>query len=129
MLIHFKKMQSIKKTVLFFISVIIVQPLFGMIMEQYEYTVKSNTVGIEVSFGGQTLTINKAAIKIKVIAPYSSTLDFVFPENKENTYSVSRENLPGDLDIRIVRVGQGLYTIFLLSRKTFGEEIRHIDVH
>jgi len=127
MLIHFKKMQVIKKSVLFIISIIIAQPVLGMSMEQHEYSIISNVSGVKVSFGGQSLTSQKSK-KTQVAAPYSAVVEFTFPENKENTYSVSRENLPGDLIIKIRRFVQGEYTIFLTSRETGGEQIRHIDV-
>ncbi len=128
MLVHFKHMQGIKKLVLFVIAVIIALPVLGMIMEQHEYTIISNVSGVKVSFGGQSYTSQKSK-KTQVAAPYSSIVEFTFPENKENTYSVSRENLPGDLIIKIRRFVQGEYTIFITSRETLGEEMRHIDVH
>ena len=127
MLVHFKKMQRNKKSVLFIFSVIIALPVFGMIMEQHEYTIISNVSGVKVSFGGQALTSKKSK-KVQVAAPYSMVVEFTFPENKENTYSVSRENLPGDLIIKIRRFVQGEYTIFLTSRETGGEQMRHIDI-
>lgn len=130
MLIHFKKMQGIKKSILFATIIIIVQPALGMIMEQYEYRITStiNARDIEVTFGGQTITIKKPAKPIKVAAPFSPTVDFIFPENKENTYSVPRINLPGDLLIRIMKFAEGEYTITLSSDETGEEEITHIDV-
>lgn len=113
--------------VVLLVSASIAQQALGMSMEQHEYTVASNVAGVKVAFGGQSLTTQKSK-KTQIAAPYSATVDFTFPENKENTYSISREILPGDLNLRIVRVGQGQYTIFLMSRKTGGEQIRHIDV-
>jgi len=128
MLAHFKKMQGIKKSILFAMIIIIAQPVRGMIMEQYEYTITSNARGIEVLCGGQIIAIKKASKTIKVAAPFSPTVDFVFPENKKNTYSVPRINLPGDLLIRIMKFAEGEYSITLSSEETGEQEITHIDI-
>jgi hypothetical protein len=51
MLICFKKKQlDLVKSILFVVSIILVEPLCGMIMEQFEYTVLSNAADIKVSF-------------------------------------------------------------------------------
>ncbi len=128
MLIHFDKMQRIKKLVLFVMAVIIAQPAFGMAMEQYEYTLTSNARGIEVSFGGQMIKINKSSKTVKVAAPFSPTVDFIFPENKENTYSVLRTDLPGDLIIEIRRFAEGEYTIRLSSEETGERVVVNFDI-
>ena len=102
--------------------------MLGMIMEQHEYTITSNAGDIKVSFGRQTIKIKKSVKNIHIAAPFSESVDFVFPENKEKTYSVLRTELPGDLLIQIVRFTKGQYIIMLFSKETDAQSVVHIDI-